>query len=61
MTMPTMRCAGCGAEVGMDDPGFSEWWVEHGKCLVVKYGEPPSEIDQTVKAIVTRKPPEVES
>lgn len=50
--MPTMRCSGCDAEIDMADPRFSEWWVEHGKCL---RREPPSEIDHRVKSILERE------
>jgi hypothetical protein len=49
--MPLMSCAGCGAVIPMDDPRFSEWWVEHGKCL---RREPPPEIDLRVKALLDR-------
>ena len=53
MEMPTMQCAGCGALKDMEDADFTDWWIEHGRCLRAKY-DPPSEIDQRVRQIVTR-------
>jgi hypothetical protein len=50
-----MRCSGCGAEISLDDPAFSEWWVEHSHCLS---REPASEIDHRMKAILAGTPSE---
>jgi hypothetical protein len=49
-----MACAGCGSTIEFSDPGFNEWWVKHGRCLRRKYDpEPPSEMDERVRQLLT--------